>query len=81
VQYCLADIFIIAGLNGISSVCFFYVMVVGGVFDEWKYRFFAVNEEKRRKACCFLSTVWAVLFPPRNQTVLFCVCKWNLYYF
>lgn len=62
-------------LDSVSSVCFSCMRVIGGVFDERKYRFFAVREEKKEEGVLLLSTVWAVLFPLRNQTALFCVRK------
>ncbi len=79
-QYCLADIFIIAGLNGISSVCFFYVMVVGGVFDEWKYRFFAVNEEKEKESVLlFVDRLGSSVSATESDCPFLCLQK-GLYY-
>lgn len=64
----------------VFSVCLSCMMVAGGVFDKWKYRFFAVNEEKEKESVLlFVDRLGSSVSATESDCPFLCLQK-GLYY-
>lgn len=67
-------------LNRVSLVCLSCMTVVGGVFDKWKYRFFAVNEEKAKESVLLFVDRLGSSVSAKESDCPFLRLQRNLYY-